>query len=364
MNDKIHNKDLTLKEFIKLLGWSERKFYDNIELMCQKDTYDIDIGAFKKAGKTKEEYIKDENSYDFKKEWNDIALLLFKMYSENPYFRGNRNARKVSIDSVIEYNTKFLKNIRNDLNTYNSLEVQLHPVYTYTVVETYAMRKIKEKIELFLYSISKMPIEARAETMLEFNRKIDEIIINSYVNYGEIKEEIEDEKEVLFKKQLYGELENISLDKYIAQVLKREMSAEFRKERDELNKKAQEIRDSIDNFVMSLDSKEEIEAVNKFWEQYGDDDVLKLLKEKILKKQIEENIKIAKIKVENSSNIEKKIDELIVNENKNKTLKTKKRLKRLNELKNMICQDSNKTDFEKIAENLLQEINFSVINRK
>lgn len=364
MKNKQMDKDLTIKEFIKMLGWSEKKFYNNIELMCDKNVYDIDIGSFKKAGKTKEDYIGDENTYSFRKEWNDLALLLFRMYSDNPYFRANSNARKVSIDSVIEYNTKFLKAIHEDLNTYNSLEIQLHPVYTYTIIETYAMKKVKEKIELFLYSISKMPVEARAETMLELNDKLDDIIINSYISYSNIKENIEHDKGQLFINQLYGELENISLDKFVAQVLKKEMDNEFRNERKQLNNKAQKMRNNIDDFFMENEPKELVERVNEFWNK-DIEDVMSSCKINILESIVRENINKAKEKVERSSDILKKINKLINYEKDHKTLKTKKRLKRLEELKEIISHSiENKTDFAIIAENLIQEINFSIINRK
>jgi len=356
------SEDLKLEEFIKVLGWNQNKFYENVRRICSEDVYNIDIGKFKKAGETKEDYYNDERNFCFKKEWSDIAILLFKMFAENPYYRANSKPTSASLDSVIEYNEKFLEAIKNEINKYNSLEIQLHPAYSSTYAETLAMKKVKEKIQLFFTLISKVPIESRANMWLELSNKIDEIIIKNYVLSKQAKEEVEKDKGELFKNQMYGEYEHISLDKYIAQLLKNEMNPTFREERLEINRKKHVWMKIFDKVSIRLDSVEEVNKVNKIWNQTNGE------RNKIVSKINELEIEIKK-QLKDKENLVNRITD--INENIDRVIENQKKfgdtenVKILKELKETLLKTNNSIgDFEKVIENVIQEVNFNVMNRK
>lgn len=360
-NNQHTNTDLNLKEFLKKIGWNENKFYKNIGVMCSKDVYDIDIGNFRKAGKTKEDYFDDEKNFLFKKEWNDLAILLFKMFGESPFFRSNSKATSASLDSVVEYNNKFLKAVENEINTYNSLEIRMHPVYYSTKVETLAMEKVKEKIQLFFSIMSEVPIESRANMWLEISNRIDEVIIKNYVWSKQAKEEGEKDKGELFKTQIYGEYEHTSLDKYIAQVLKNEMNSDFTKERLDINKEIHKWKVVFDKVAMILDGEENVNNINELWEKNNGEKKKIINKKYEFETQIENQLKEKENLVNKCTDINRTIDIFIQNQidcghSENVDI--------LKELKCAINKKDSNNSFKPVIENVIQQVNFNVMNRK
>lgn len=358
---KLNDKDLNFKEIIEKIHWNKNKFIENIDIMCSKDVYDIDKWKFKKAGSKKEDYYKEELEYCFKKEWSDIALLLFEMFGKNPYFRKNCKITSVNLDSIIQYNQEFLDNIEEKLNIYTSLEIMLHPVYEATYTEKLVMEKVKEKLNLFFSIMSQEPIEARANMWIKLSEKIDELIIADYVLSKKAKNQLEKDKGQVFKNQLYGEYENTSLDKYLAQLLKREMDEEFRKERISINNKKIKMMKLLDRVAMELDGEEEVNRVNEMWnnskqEKKRVEEMITMYK-KIAKGKLEK----AKNKVERLTNINNNIDRLIEYEQKNDGLEN---VILLNQLKEEIAEIESNMKFEESVKELLQHINFNVLNRK
>lgn len=358
---KLNDKDLNFEEFIEKIKWNKNKFIENIDIMCSKDVYDIDKWKFKKAGSKKEDYNKEELEYCFKKEWSDIALLLFEMFGKNPYFRKNCKVTSVNLDSIIQYNQEFLDNIEEKLNIYTSLEIMLHPVYEATYTEKLVMEKVKEKLNLFFSIMSQEPVEARANMWIKLSEKIDELIITNYVLSKKAKNQLEKDKGQVFKNQLYGEYENVSLDKYLAQLLKREMDEEFRKERISINNKKIKIMKVLDRVAMELDSEEEVNNINERWNSFKQE---KNRSENIItmyKEIIERKLKNAKKKVEIFTDINNNIDRLIGYEQENDGSEN---VLLLNQLKEEIAQIEGNMKFEESVEELLQHMNFNVLNRK
>lgn len=361
-NNSNTNKDLKLEEFIKVLGWNENKFYENVKKMCSEQVYNIDIGKFKKAGETKEDYYDDERNFCFKKEWNDIAILLFKMFGENPYYRANSKATSASLDSVIKYNEKFLEAIKNDINEYNSMEIRLHSVYYSTYAENLAIKKVNEKLQLFFSLMSEVPVESRANMWIEISNKIDEAIIKNYVWSKQAKKEAETDKGELFKNQMYGEYEHISLDKYVAQVLKNEMNPQFREERLEINRKKHEWMKIFNRVAMNLDGAEEVARVNELWEKNEGEKKKVINIKRELEQEIDSTLKEKEKSVDDNTNINNMINVFIDNQRK---CGMSENVLILEELKKVIAQKNNNTENVKnVVENIIQQVNFNVMSRK
>ncbi|MBV4429542.1 hypothetical protein [Clostridium tyrobutyricum] len=357
----MNEEDMNFKDFIKSLGWSKNKFYDNIKRMCSKEVYDIDINNFRKAGKAKLDYKKDDRNFCFKKEWKDIAYVLFTMFSENPFYRKNSTAESVNLNDIIEYNKKCLKVVADKLPKNFRRETQIHPVYTSTIMETGIIENISTKIKLMFDCISKLPIEKRVEMWLNLDNQINEVIIYYYLSSYIDKKDMDNSKGEEFKNQLFGEYENISLDKYMAQVLKNEMNSDFVKERDAIIKKEEDYWKALDNFAMSFDSPEEIKAVNESWEKNIGEENYKKMQEERLENEVKIRLKYAHDVVNMNTSIDSTIDkhiESIKNEEQNET--NKEFIKRLKELREMNKDDK----FKNISDRILCELNYGIINRQ
>lgn len=360
-NTKLEEKkDLNYKEFLKLTGIDNSKLSRDIKKACDKDAYDIDIGKFKKAGESKEDYSSGERDYLFKKEWSDIASLLLKMFGENPYYKSNSKPTSASLDSVIYYNQKYFKAIENEINEYNSLEIRMNPVYYSTYTETLALKKVKEKLQLFFSLMSEIPVESRANMWLELSHSMDNIIIQNHLFSEKAKRKAQEEKGELFKNQLYGEYEYTSLDKYIAQVLKNEMDSNFREERLDINRKKHEWMKIFDRVSMVLDGEEEVNRVNGKWNEESEKKLV-INKKKKLEEKIEKQLKNKEDLVNKITDINIKIDKLIKNA---ENLNDKESVSILKELKETLSKKNYATDnFGEAAENVIQEINYNVMKK-
>lgn len=358
---------MNFKEFIEELGWSKNKFFENIERICSKAVYDIDIGKFRKAGEEKEEYLKDEINFCFKSQWKEIAYVLFTMFAENPFYRKNSTANSVTLEDVINYNIYSLKIIEQELPDYHRRQIQLHPTYAATLIETKAMKKVSEKIRFLLSSISKMPIETRTEIWVNFDKIINYQLIQSYLSTINAKEKIEEDKGTLFKNQLFGEYEHISLDKYVAQVLKKEMEEEFVKERDRIGELHTEAQNDLDEMYIKIsqDTPEEMEAINKTYNDLGLDRLIKQTQARMMENLIKERLKEASAMIENSTSVDHTIDEIINDLENADGIDSRKQIEKLKEVKAMVSKNSKEIEkFSSIADKILCELNYNIINRK
>ncbi|WP_297426067.1 hypothetical protein [Clostridium sp.] len=358
--------DMGFKEFIELLGWSKNKFFENIKRICSKEVYDIDIGKFRKSGETKLDYEKDDKNFCFKDGWKDLTYVLFTMFTDNPFYRKSTKANNVTLESIIKYNTDSLKMIEQELPNYQRRQIQLHPVYEATLIETKAMKNVSEKIQLLLATISKFPIETRTELWVNFDKLINYQLIQSYLSTIEAKEQFGKEKGELFKNQLFGEYEHISLDKYLAEVLKREMDDEFIKERDSIGKMYSEAQQDLDNIYMSVceDTPEQIEVINNMYDDLGLDKLLDNFEGWKTDQFIKERLTEAANMIENNTSVDNTIDEIINELKKSNEEHSKEQIKKLQEIKGIISDNSKDIEnFSNIADKILCEINYNIINR-
>ncbi|RMD02324.1 hypothetical protein D9O40_06720 [Clostridium autoethanogenum] len=356
-----NNRDMNFKDFIKLLGWSKNKFYANIEKMCSKEVYDIDINEFRNAGKAKLDYEKDDRNFCFKKEWKDIAYVLFTMFSENPFYRKNSTVQSVNLDDIIKYNKKCLKLVADKLPDNFRRETQIHPVYISTIMETEIIENISKKIQLMFDCVSRLPIEKRVELWMNLDNEINEKIIYYYISSYIDKKDVDDSKGELFQKQLFGEYQNVSLDKYMAQVLKNEISSEFVKNRDKVIKERDDLYKMLDQIAMLLDSPEEIKAVNERWEKEIGEEKHKKMQEELLENEVKQRLDDAHKMVSINTSIDGTINKYIKMLKNDKQDETKKEfIKRLEELKEM--NKNNK--FKNISDRILCELSYGIINRQ
>ena len=361
------NGDMSFKEFIELLGWSKNKFFENIERICSEEVYDIDIDKFRKAGEKKEDYSKDERNFCFKNQWKDIAYVLFSMFVENPFYRKNSTASSVALEDIIKYNIDSLKIIEQELSDYHRRQIQLHPTYAATLIETKAMKRVSEKIQFLLSSISKMPIETRTEIWVNFDMIINYQLIQSYLSTINAKEKIEEDKGTLFKNQLFGEYEHISLDKYVAQVLKKEMDEEFVKERDNIGALHIEAKNDLDERYAKVteDTPEEMEVINKMYDELGLEELIRQTQERMVEDLIKERLIEAAEMIENSTSVDHTIDEIINNLENTNGVDNGKQIEKLKEVKGIISKNSKEIEkFSNIADKILCELNYNIINRK
>jgi hypothetical protein len=359
--------DLDFKEFIKLLGWSKNKFFDNIEKICSKDVYDIEIDKFRKAGTTKVDYEKDDKNFCFKEQWQDLAYVLFTLFVENPFYRKNSTAESIRLEDIVKYNIDSLKMVEQELPDYHRRQIQLHPVYAATLIETKAMKRVSEKIQFLLATISKIPIETRTEIWVNFDKIINYQLIQSYLSTIHAKDKIEEEKGELFKNQLFGEYEHISLDKYLAQVLKKEMDVEFVKERDSIGELYVESQNDLDKMYMDIceDTPDEVYAINKMYEELELDKLIQKTQEGMIENLIKERLTEAANMIENSTSVESTIDEIIRDLEKSDGKHNKKQIEKLQGVKETISKNTKDIEkFSNIADKVLCELNYNIINRK
>lgn len=358
---------MNFKNIIELLGWSKNKFYDNIDRICSKEAYGINRSKFTKAGVIKEDYEKEDKNFCFKEQWKDMALVLFTMFVKNPFYRENSTANSITLGKIIEYNTDCLRLVEEKLPDYQRREIQLHPVYAATLIETKAMKKISEKVQFLLTSLSEMPIEARTEVWVNFDKLINHQLIQSYLSSLDTKKKIEEGKGKLFKKQLYGEYEHISLDKYLAQVLEKEMDAEFVKDRDAISELYVQSQKELDKRYMDIceDTPEEIEAINRMYEGSGLDGLIQRTQDKMIENLIEERLTEAAKMIEDSTSIDSTIDEIISDLEKAGGINNKNQIEKLKGVKAITSKNAKDIQkFSSIADKILCELNYNIINRK
>jgi len=360
-------KDLNFQEFIDILGWKKSKFFENIGPICSKDVYDIDVGNFRIAGKTKVEYTKNEINFCFKKEWADLALVLFKMFEKNPYYRVNSKASNRSLEEVVKYNEYCLNLIDKELPIYQRQQIQMHPVYEATFIEKKIMEELSNRINTLLLVTSNMPIETRTEFWLSFNELINYNLINSYLVGMQTKEKMDAEKGDRFKKLMHGEYTYKCLDFYVADVLKREMNQSAETERKKLFDVLNEERKALDEIEIkeSGDSPEFIRAVDDHWAKIDGERLVQLkntaVLEAIRRKRRKEALGLLGSRLNLASTVNKLIEELSSPE----TDSDQQIVKHLNEIKKIINQKNVSDDgFKTATTQMLKELNYGILNRR
>lgn len=199
-----------------------------------------------------------------------MAYVLFKLYEENPFYRKNSRGESVNLEAVSEYNKYSLKIIEQELPKYHRQQTMLHPVFQSTIAESLILENVSNKLDVLLSVASNMPIETRVIMWTALNQAIDTTLINSYLEQMNLKGAIEKETGELYENQIYGEFEHTSLDKLIAQTLKKKMDISFRKDRDKIGELYSKAQKELDKKYIkhSGDTGEGINKIGKMFEEY------------------------------------------------------------------------------------------------
>lgn len=364
--DIMSERDLNLEEFLSEIGWSKSKFYENIKNICSEEVYNIEIGKFKKAGRDKEDYTTDERHFCFRKEWYEIAYVLFSLYTDNPFYRKNSNSESVTFKEILEYHKNSLMIVEEELPDYYRKQTMLHPVYLSTLTEIKMMENISNKLSMLLTLGSKMPIEIRTNMWKTLNCVIDVTLIDSYMYGLNLKEALDIEKGDLYKNQLFGEVEHISLDKFIAHTLKQEMDEDFVKEREELNKKYAEAQDLLDDIYIkeSGDSEEYVKMVKEKFIELNMQEKLDEAQEYIDKMTID-NCRMKAIEIgEFDTSIENSIDKMINELEKIEDTSKKETIEKLEKIKAIVIKNLEDYKVNSATEKFLSELNYKIMNRR
>ncbi len=307
MKDKLKDdNDLNFKEFMELMGLKDRKkLLELIKRICENEEYDLEPGNFKKAGKDKEYYVGDENTYQFNKEWKDIAYVLFSMYEKSPFYRKNRTLKGKDLTEMVEYNKYCMELVKEELSDYSRRRIESHPVFLATFFETEIMEHLSKQMSYTFEIVSKMPIESRICFFEKLNSSMNISLIETQIEKTSIKKEFEEMNTGVYEGLIHGDYEHRGLDKYLASFLKKEMDESHRKKYEEYTKKYKEARDEIDENYKKIsgDTEEEVKFINKVYNKHvtpiinGEDitdyqskeieELVKFIGERIERKEIE-----------------------------------------------------------------------------
>ena len=354
---------LSLNEFLKEINWGKDKFYENLKIMESDECYGLKRELLKKAGKVKEDYEKDEKNFFFKDEWKDLAIILFKIFDKNPYYKSNSNAKSADINDIIDYMDYSIKLVDSELPDFYKYLIELQPVFQYTIMERNLLKILIEKIQKLLSIMSKCSIEQRVELLFNLNKSVNKQLVYNYYKYFEAIEEIKKNREDLFKNQLYGDFEFGSLDNFIAEVLKKETDDEFIKERINICDKKAKAKDELNSILDTGITEEEKDEIDELWNKSGLDEYMEKCKYLIIREEVKKIVMENKRRVMVETDINTDIDEFIKtieNETDASDIKDK-----MNILKNKIFSDeADYENFKDISESIFKELNCNIIKRR
>lgn len=301
----VEDKDLTLIEFCDKIGWKrkEKRYYELVDSVCE--CYGLDLDVFKMSDESQRDYIKEDHKFRFKKEWNDLAAVLFSMYDKNPYNKkANSNENSASIDQIIKYYEDCIQLVETKLPDFHRKYIQLHNVYQATLMEITHLGMVQEKLQLLFSVLGKIPVELRSILWIELIKTIDNLTVEAYHTLFVEKEKLELNKGP-YNKQLYGDLKHNSIDYLVAEMLDNEMSQDHLDDRQNLIDNYNKARKQLDDYFEEQDPPEVRNAVNKFAEENNIDEIIlntrKMLEEK----------EIARIKKHATKVMTPNIDEIV-----------------------------------------------------
>ena len=349
------DKDIEIKEILKLIGVGRSSFYDSfIDNVCS--TYDINKSRFKKAEEKKSDIEKDDEKYCFKKEWADLALLLLERYKNNPYYRGNVRAKGVSIDKVTKYYEKYIEKI-NALPDEQKLEIQLHPVYIDTIKEIAYQKVISDKMQLLFSTLTKVPVSVRVNMLEKLEQQVDMLVIEGYYEKLTAEENIKAGKGKLLKDQVYENYD--SIDYLVAGVLKKLMDKHFKGQYN-IHEENYESNSVIVDALNRCFSPEITSQYNMIEEvQNYDDELEELIFEEVrnsVKKYLRKERKHIKPKT-----LDDRIKEMINATPENDRSK-KDRMELAGEMAKDAFEEINK--YKDDVENIIKETNYAITNRR
>lgn len=229
------DKDLNFTEFLSQTGYTRSSFYDRLnDMYGENGVYKIPQYKFKKIGRElgeREDIKKGDNDFLFKKEWVDLAVVLTRMYKNNPMYSKSSSYKRMNFDKFQSFNEYCLNEIEN-LNEPHKSNVKNHPIYIAMLQEKILLERVQRQMYVLFTYLSEAPIESRAFALQLLDLKISGLLIESkakeLLTYAQIKKDSGS-----FKELLYGEYKHSFIDLYIAELLNNEMDgkhAEIRKD--------------------------------------------------------------------------------------------------------------------------------------
>lgn len=355
------NKDLNLNEFLKEVSISPKTFYRYMNELCA--IYGFDRWKFKVAGESKEDLYKNDNNYIFKKEWNHLAIALFKIYNINPYYTSSKNPSNISLDEIYNFNKKAIDIIDQLEPLEKKYELQLHPTYLNTITENKSLSLVQQKFSLLLRVLGTLPIESRCILWTNLDSIINDLIIQLYLKSFEIKEYIEMEKGELFKEFLYGEFEYNNIMDYLAESLKREMNSNFIERKNIFSKNYYEAESEVDNLLREV-LKESSDG-DRFDDEENiinrcHNEIIKPLLDNEKAKEVKNKIKYASEIASKSKSLTDYLEDYIKNE-KRKNSVNKPILNRLEGLQEILAEIERESSFNEVAKKTLTELNSKIM---
>lgn len=255
--NKTEQKDLTLNQFVKQVGWSKRKFHRHREQIAER--YKLDLELFKKDRGRKEEPVQDDDHYLFKREWNELAVALFKMYDQSPFKGKGKDIEKLSLEKLMHFQ-KYAVSIIAEMGEGHAAELLGHPAFHSAIIESYALQDVVGKYDMLMQAIESVSMETRSMFWVYFSKQLSEMLIMLYRIdlYG--KKQTEKEM-VGFEAFTFSDYKHKSLDFLIAAYLKKFLQEETPMERECFEKTYNEAVVHLDNHI----SDEEKAWIDKLW---------------------------------------------------------------------------------------------------
>ncbi|MDB8562402.1 hypothetical protein PNU51_14005 [Turicibacter sanguinis] len=253
--DNKFGKDLSLNEFLSKTGYKRSSFYDRLDDMYgEKGAYKIPQYKFKKIGRKlgeREDQKKGDNDFLFKKEWADLAVVLTRMYKNNPMYSKASSYKKMNLDKFQAFNAYCLNEIEN-LNDNHKNEVKTHPIYGAMIMEKIMLERVQEQMNVLFRYLSDSSIEQRTIVFQHLDISISQLLLECFVIGENTKSTIKHDANE-FQKFFLGDFMYTFMDLFIAELLAKEVDEEF------INEK----REFIENYA-----EKNIETTSISMEQY------------------------------------------------------------------------------------------------
>ncbi|MGG5769304.1 hypothetical protein [Bacillus wiedmannii] len=262
------DKDLSLKDFLKEIGWDKRKFHYHREFI--QDRYNLNLELFKKGSNNTEKH-SDEDHYSFKKEWNELAIMLYKLYDKSPFKAKGKNIEKLDLETLLQFQNDSINLIHGLEKEYVS-ELLGHPAFHSAIVEINALDDVIKKYDLLMQGIESVSIETRAMFWIYLSESLNEMLIKlqQIDLYGKNRTKNE---MAGFESFTFSDYKHKSLDFLIASYLNKLLQKENFIERNQFKNDVQEANKILDRHI----SQKEKEWIDSKWFDEIDSQIQKQL---------------------------------------------------------------------------------------
>ena len=223
------DKDLNFTEFLSQTGYTRSSFYDRLnDMYGENGVYKIPQYKFKKIGRElgeREDIKKGDNDFLFKKEWVDLAVVLTRMYKNNPMYSKSSSYKRMNFDKFQSFNEYCLSEIEN-LNDIHKNELKVHPVYGAMIMEKIMLERVQEQMNTLFRYLTDSSIEQRTIVLQRLDTSISQILLESFLVGENTKNRINHDADE-FQRFFFGDFKHAFIDLFIAELLEKELDEEF-----------------------------------------------------------------------------------------------------------------------------------------